>query len=274
MSLNHAVVVLESNTGYTELHRLLVAAGDRSRVGAEDVQRALKDLVFSRWVEEACEERTDTLKMVRMPEPHTLNPEHCKGNSGGGVPRSLGCCWEALCIPSVIYIEAPESGTQTTPSTLISPPHAACLSLTAYQVGLIDFFLPFLPLERRHVRQLLDMRLRERAEEALVQEGLGGLTWDKSVLDFLASRVDFDGEYPVEGAKEVGTLITRYVSRPLREWAEAQRQGAAQQRHQQREQQGGDGDARQLEALPSGRLRVGRDGRSLAIEPAPRELSN
>ena len=31
-------------------------------------------------------------------------------------------------------------------------------------------------------------------------------------------QVDFDGEYPIEGAKEVGTLMTRHVSRALRPW--------------------------------------------------------
>lgn len=34
----------------------------------------------------------------------------------------------------------------------------------------------------------------------------------------LHAQVDFDGEYPIEGAKEVGTLMTRYVSRALRAW--------------------------------------------------------
>ena len=32
-------------------------------------------------------------------------------------------------------------------------------------------------------------------------------------------QVDFEGAYPIEGAKEVGTLMTRYVSRALRPWS-------------------------------------------------------
>lgn len=65
VSLNRAVVVLESNRGYTELHALLEAAGgDRGAVSAERAQRALKDLVFERWLRDGCEERSDTLKMV------------------------------------------------------------------------------------------------------------------------------------------------------------------------------------------------------------------
>lgn len=35
----------------------------------------------------------------------------------------------------------------------------------------------------------------------------------------LLAQVDFDGAYPIEGAKEVGTLMTRYVSRALRPWS-------------------------------------------------------
>ena len=61
-----AIVVLESNTGYVELHALLEgAAGGRASLRAEAAQRALKDLVFARWAAQGCEERTDTLKMVR-----------------------------------------------------------------------------------------------------------------------------------------------------------------------------------------------------------------
>lgn len=36
----------------------------RSKIAPEEAQRALKDLVFSRWLAEGCEERSDTLKMV------------------------------------------------------------------------------------------------------------------------------------------------------------------------------------------------------------------
>ena len=35
-------------------------------------------------------------------------------------------------------------------------------------------------------------------------------------------QVDFEQLYPIEGAKEVGTLMTRYVSRALRAWSSQQ----------------------------------------------------
>jgi hypothetical protein len=58
------------------------------------------------------------------------------------------------------------------------------------QVGLVSFFLPFFPLERRHVRQLFGMALAQRAAE-LRKVRLGGLTWDAAVIDFLTSRVSW-----------------------------------------------------------------------------------
>lgn len=56
------------------------------------------------------------------------------------------------------------------------------------QVGLVSFFLPFFPLERRHVRQLFGMHLARRGAE-LQRQKLGGLQWDPLVLDFLTSKV-------------------------------------------------------------------------------------
>ena len=94
-------------------------------------------------------------------------------------------------------------------------------------------------------------------------------------------QVDFDGQYPVEGGKEVGVLLTRYASRALRDWEAAQRarQDAAGRRkskahggkdkgQQQQEQQG---EPRQPpEPLPSGRLVVRTErggGAGLVVEP-------
>lgn len=65
---------------------------------------------------------------------------------------------------------------------------AAAAAWPAPQVGLVSFFLPFFPLERRHVRQLFEMRLGERRDE-LAAQGLGGLRWGPEVIEFLASRV-------------------------------------------------------------------------------------
>lgn len=163
------------------------------QISAEEAQKVLKDLVFSMWTSDECEERTDTLKML----------------------------------------------------------------------ALVDFFLPFLPLERPHIEQLFVMRLQDRRRALLAEKLAADLTWTPQVVQFLADRVrlpfsvlshpgktgrksirhldsypdtalavlpmmtdegicaqvDFEGKYPIEGAKEVGTLMTRYISRVLRPWS-------------------------------------------------------
>ena len=151
ISLSRSIVVLESNTGYTSLHGMLKKAGKREKISSEDAQRELKDVVLKQWLAEDCEQRTDTLKMVRL----------------------------------------------------------------------VDFFLPFFPLEKQHIESLFQMRLKGMAQD-LGKQRLGMLQWDKSVVDFLTHKVDFEGGFPVEGGKEIGTLMTRHVSRPVREWAKLQ----------------------------------------------------
>ncbi|KAL6766902.1 hypothetical protein ACKKBG_A37835 [Auxenochlorella protothecoides x Auxenochlorella symbiontica] len=156
VTLNKAIILLESNLGYLQLLGLLKASRSRAEVTAEQAQRVLKDLIFERWERQACEDRTDTLKMV----------------------------------------------------------------------GLVDIFLPFFPLEASHLRALFEARL-ERRSQALAQAGVGRLMWDAAVLDFLISHVEFDGAYPLEGAKEVAVVLTKTVSRPVRRWAEKQQRRQA-----------------------------------------------
>jgi hypothetical protein len=105
-------------------------------------------------------------------------------------------------------------------------------------------------------------------------------------------QVDYEDDFPIEGAKEVDTLLTRYVSRPLRLWTEAQQQrrqampkgGAKQQaQHAQRQQQQQQQQQRLVQQEPAaqwqgvaagdgGWLRVDDTGRELTIEPAPMAL--
>lgn len=107
--------------------------------------------------------------------------------------------------------------TYSMPDSLHQLPHPTA----PRQVGLIDIFLPFFPLEASHLRTLFDARL-ERRSRALTQAGMGRLAWDAATLDFLVSHVEFDGAYPLEGAKEVAVVLTKTVSRPVRRWAEEQ----------------------------------------------------
>lgn len=113
------MIILESNSGYLQLHELLQAAGHRGRVRAEEAQRVLKDLVFDLWRADGCEERSDTLKML----------------------------------------------------------------------ALVDFYLPFLPLERPHIEQLFRMKLKERSHALAESKQAAGLMWDEDIVSFLTDRV-------------------------------------------------------------------------------------
>jgi hypothetical protein len=115
---------------------------------------------------------------------------------------------------------------------------------TMKMVGLVDFFLPFFPLERTHVHELFELRLREKVDAVETQLKRSSsnkensekkIIWDEKVLEFLTSKVDFEGPYPIEGGKEVGTLMSRYVSRPVREWTAAQELAKLEEKKKKKE---------------------------------------
>lgn len=90
---------------------------------------------------------------------------------------------------------------------------------TAKFLSLVDFFLPYFPLERPHVAVLMRGALAEWAAKLAAQHPGAALTWNDDVVDFLVDRVDFDGPYPLEGAKQVGNVATRYIARLVRRYA-------------------------------------------------------
>eukprot|EP00879_Flechtneria_rotunda_P003365 GHRR01003593.1.p1 GENE.GHRR01003593.1~~GHRR01003593.1.p1 ORF type:complete len:369 (+),score=124.57 GHRR01003593.1:1009-2115(+) len=85
---------------------------------------------------------------------------------------------------------------------------------TAKLMSLIDAFLPYLPLERHHMPQLVQLALQERRE--LLQQRRVALEWQERVPPFLAGKVEFSGDYPLDGAKVIDAAITRQVARPMR----------------------------------------------------------
>ncbi|GFH15612.1 uncharacterized protein HaLaN_11866 [Haematococcus lacustris] len=57
--------------------------------------------------------------------------------------------------------------------------------------------------------------LQFRSAQLQASKGIS-LKWDDQVLDLLVLKVDFDGDYPLEGAKQVDTVADRYLARALR----------------------------------------------------------
>ena len=87
---------------------------------------------------------------------------------------------------------------------------------TQKTLSLIDMYVPFLPLERLHVRAVLEAHLRERRERSVRARDFADLAWDDGVLDFLTERVEFEEEHAIEGAREAPVVLSRHVSRALR----------------------------------------------------------
>ena len=128
-TIQHTIVLAAPIPGLDHVHATMPCHCSQSfrwvrlfpivQISAEEAQKVLKDLVFSMWTSDECEERTDTLKML----------------------------------------------------------------------ALVDFFLPFLPLERPHIVQLFDMRLQDRRRALTAEKLAADLTWTPEVVQFLADRV-------------------------------------------------------------------------------------
>jgi hypothetical protein len=93
-------------------------------------------------------------------------------------------------------------------------------------VGLIDFFLPFMPLEASHLRELLRRGLEQRGAALAAGRGVA-LAWDARLEGWLLERVELDGPYPLEGAKQVENLLTRHTARILRRCCDGGGPGSA-----------------------------------------------
>ncbi|MEW5297527.1 MAG: hypothetical protein WDW36_000732 [Sanguina aurantia] len=90
----------------------------------------------------------------------------------------------------------------------------------------IDFFIPFFPLQKPQIEKLMVQELKAYAT-SLREHKKVAMVWDKDVLDFLVRQVEFDGGYPLEGAKQVKTKGIRYLSRLERHCPHASRVEAA-----------------------------------------------
>ena len=56
-------------------------------------------------------------------------------------------------------------------------------------------------------------------------------SWNHDEHVQTAVQVEFDGLHPIEGAKEVSTVMTRHVSRALRLWSVQQRLNSSEGHH-------------------------------------------
>ncbi|CAG9464815.1 unnamed protein product [Pedinophyceae sp. YPF-701] len=86
---------------------------------------------------------------------------------------------------------------------------------TARALSMVRHFVPFLPLDRDAVREIARMELDVWARELRQRVGLA-LSWPRELEAWIAARVEYAGEFSVEGGREVAPLVTRYVSVAIR----------------------------------------------------------
>ena len=90
---------------------------------------------------------------------------------------------------------------------------------TLKTIGMIDIFVPFFPLSERDIRELFEMLLRMRQHVEVVQRrSVRGMSWDDDVATFLASRVEYEAGFAIEGAKEGRATMSRHVTRAIHAW--------------------------------------------------------
>ena len=63
---------------------------------------------------------------------------------------------------------------------------------TVKSVGLVNFYLPFFPLERQHISQLFRIRIQRRVDEA-AREGLPAVSWGDDIVPWLTNKVSSTG---------------------------------------------------------------------------------
>ena len=87
---------------------------------------------------------------------------------------------------------------------------------TLKSLSLIDMFVPYFPLDRAAISQIMDKSIQKRVDMVnKARERPIQVVTSEPVLTFLASKIEWDGEYAVEGGKEVATVIRRHVFGPL-----------------------------------------------------------
>ena len=88
---------------------------------------------------------------------------------------------------------------------------------TVKALSLIDMFVPYFPLSRETVSRIMSSAIERRVAALNAErvdrgfEGRVGVRVEQRALEFLNDRIEWDGSYAVEGAKEVSTVIRRHV---------------------------------------------------------------
>lgn len=101
------------------------------------------------------------------------------------------------------------NATHTEPSDLApasSSPRSRLQLLVDQSV--VSRFIPFFPLFKTHVKKCAALQLQQRAAYMQSQGQLSRLTYDDSVLSFVANRLTFVGPISLYGCKPIAEIVT------------------------------------------------------------------
>jgi hypothetical protein len=245
-TLHRAVVLLESNLGMSELEGMLTGeevnggggagaegataaktasevAAARERASPEEAERRLRDAVFARWRRDGCEAYEDTLKLVSLVDfflPYfPLERRHVDELIRRALRERAARFSAAVGQALAAADEEGEEDGEEEAEELVG---AECQGDGGPEAEEEESALAFWPPPQQHCR---GGRRAARLKPAIIR-----VAWSPAVVDFLSSRVEFSGPFPLEGAKGVESAVTRHVARLLRRAAEA----LAQQRQWRR----------------------------------------
>lgn len=199
---NKAIFILEANAGFVHIHGAAEADRKRrslSKVGDVDknknknylksererhhveLSRALKNAMFTKWEKEHCEDFHDTVKVLSSIEYFVpfqpLDEDALKQIANAHLEYRSNYLIENEFVSSMITTLSSSSSSRESPTNSVAS-------------------LPQMDAIKRRVNVTL--------------------SWDDRLLSFLARESEFEGEFAIEGGKEVKSTLSRTVTRAIR----------------------------------------------------------
>jgi len=185
-------VILESNLGMSELEQLLSSVGDRSQVRMVVLVPMVIGCVYG-WC--ACTaagyqqqhpKHNTTQHNTTPPTPTTPTPHTAQHNT----PNTPNTYTQN----NTPQITAEEAERRVRALVFDHWQRSGCESYddTLKLTSLVDFYLPYFPLERRHVAELTRRALAARGLALRAGKGLA-LRWGEEVVEFLVGKVGLFG---------------------------------------------------------------------------------
>lgn len=199
---NKAIFILEANAGFVHIHGAAEADRKRrslSKVGDVDknknknylksarerhhveLSRALKNAMFTKWEKEHCEDFHDTVKVLSSIEYFVpfqpLDEDALKQIANAHLEYRSKYLIENEFVSSMLTTLSSSSSSRESPTSNVAS-------------------LPQMDAIKRRVNVTL--------------------SWDDRLLSFLARESEFEGEFAIEGGKEVKSTLSRTVTRAIR----------------------------------------------------------